>query len=303
MESTTNSSAKVDVYQIVTNRMIELLEAGTLPWQKPWTEPGIPMNAISKRPYRGINLWLLLSLDYERNLFLTWDQLKKIGGSVKHGEHGHVVIFWKTQKKEEADGQEKKHSLLRYYKVFNIAQCKDLPEGFVEPIEKEEHNVLKECKVIIDTMPQRPPIATKGREAFYHILEDYITMPSQRMFKTKESYYAVLFHELVHSTGHEKRLNRPSIAEMAEFGSDMYSFEELVAEMGSAYLCSFTGILNKQIMNSAAYMAGWVKKLKDDKKLIIKAAGNAQKAVDYILNYKDSESGNEVEQSEMIADK
>src|SRR5688572_956849 len=127
MDSNTSSSAKVDVYEIVTNRIIALLEQGTIPWQKPWTEVGVPMNLLSKRPYRGINLWLLLSLEYSRNLFLTWDQLKKIGGSVKQGEHGQVVVFWKTsQINVESEGGERPKSipLLRYYKVFNIDQCK-----------------------------------------------------------------------------------------------------------------------------------------------------------------------------------
>src|SRR5260221_73687 len=122
MDSNNTLPTKVDVYQIVTNRIITLLDQGTIPWHKPWTEPGIPMNLLSKRSYRGINLWLLLSLNYERNLFLTWDQLKKIGGSVKQGEHGHVVIFWKTVKNDDSLEVEGKKTvpLLRYYKVFNV---------------------------------------------------------------------------------------------------------------------------------------------------------------------------------------
>src|SRR6266852_2479602 len=132
MDSQHTSSTKLDVYQLVTDRIIELLEAGTVPWQKPWYEAGIPMNVISKRAYRGINLWLLLSLNYERNLFLTWDQLKKIGGSVNQGQHGHIVVFWKQVKKvpEELDnnGKEKTTLMLRYYKVFNVDQCRDIPK-------------------------------------------------------------------------------------------------------------------------------------------------------------------------------
>src|SRR5258705_950686 len=135
MDSNTSPSTKVDVYKIVTDRIIELLEQGTVPWQKPWTDAGVPANLLSKRPYRGINLWLLLSLNYERNLFLTWDQLKKIGASVKQGEHGHVVIYWKTSLKKDdmVDGEkEKKAPLLRYYKVFNVSQLRDLPENLAE---------------------------------------------------------------------------------------------------------------------------------------------------------------------------
>lgn len=103
MDSQNTSSTKLDVYEMVTNQIIELLEAGTVPWQKPWTETGVPMNLISKRTYRGINLWLLLSLNYERNFYLTWDQLKKVGGSVNKDEHGHVVVFWKNVKKQQQE--------------------------------------------------------------------------------------------------------------------------------------------------------------------------------------------------------
>jgi antirestriction protein ArdC len=146
MDSQTMTSTKIDVYELVTNRIIELLEAGTVPWQKPWTEAGVPMNLLSKRPYRGINLWLLLSLNYERNLFLTWDQLKKIGGSVQQGQHGHIVVFWKNVKKqpEELDEQNnpKMIPMLRYYKVFNVDQCRDIPKELVPELFKENVNTI-----------------------------------------------------------------------------------------------------------------------------------------------------------------
>src|SRR5882672_3277316 len=153
MESNNNSSTKVDVYQIVTDRIIELLEQGTVPWQKPWTEAGVPANLLSKRPYRGINLWLLLSLNYERNLFLTWDQLKKIGGSVNQGQHGHIVVFWKQVKKqpEELDdkGKPKTTPMLRYYKVFNVEQCRDVPKDLIPELVKDEVDPILECEAII----------------------------------------------------------------------------------------------------------------------------------------------------------
>jgi antirestriction protein ArdC len=287
MDSNNTSSTKVDVYQIVTDRIIELLEKGTVPWQQPWASAGVPANLISKRPYRGINLWLLLSLSYERNLFLTWDQIKKLNGSVNKGEVGHVVIYWKTPPKKEDVGngeKEKKMPILRYYKVFNIAQCRDLPENLVEPMEVKEHNSVLECEAIIAGMPGCPEIRHKQQEAFYHIGEDYINMPKKKSFKNPESYYGTLFHELVHCTGAEKRLNRKTLSEMAEFGSEAYGIEELVAELGSAYLSSFTGILNTGISNSAAYINGWLSKLKGDKRFMVQASGQAQKAVDFIIN-------------------
>ncbi len=292
MDSNNTSSTKVDVYAIVTNRIIELLETGTVPWKKPWIDNGIPANLLSKRPYRGINLWLLLSLNYERNLFLTWDQLKKIGASVKQGEHGHVVIYWKAaKKKEDATDDEKKIPILRYYKVFNISQCRDIPETITEPLVQREHNSIAECEAIINGMPNSPLLIFTGNQAFYDIEKDHVVLPSLKKFKSSEGYYSTLFHELVHSTGSEKRLNRNTITNMFEHGGDAYSMEELIAELGSAYLSSFTGILkSEELKNSAAYIKGWLSKLKDDKRFIVQASGMAQRAVDFILNQPNLES-------------
>ena len=247
MDSQNTSSTTLDVYQMVTDRIVGLLEAGTVPWQKPWTESGLPMNVISKRPYRGINLWLLLSLNYERNLFLTWDQLKKIGGSVLQGQHGHIVVFWKQVKKvpEELDGtgKAKQIPMLRYYKVFNVEQCRDVPKDLIPELVKTPIDPILECEAIINTMPDSPLLIFTGKKAFYDIEKDHVVLPNLKRFKTSESYYSTLFHELVHSTGAEKRLCRKTITEMAEFGSEPYSMEELIAELGAAYLNSFTGIL------------------------------------------------------------
>lgn len=288
MDSQNTTSTKLDVYEMVTNRIIDLLEAGTVPWQKPWTEAGVPMNLISKRPYRGINLWLLLSLNYERNLFLTWDQLKKIGGSVNKDQHGHIVVFWKNVKKqpEELDGKgnPKTVPMLRYYKVFNIEQCRDVPQDMVPQMVNEEVDPILECEAVIKGMPGCPVIKHKEQKAFYHIEQDFINMPKKKSFKGMEAYYSTLFHELVHSTGSEKRLGRKSITEMKEFGSEPYTIEELIAELGASYLNSFKGILDKEIQNSVAYIDGWLEKLKNDKRFIVQASGQAQRAVDHILN-------------------
>lgn len=301
MDSQNTSSTKLDVYQLVTDRIIELLEAGTIPWQMPWSETGIPMNAISKRAYRGINLWLLLSLKYERNLFLTWDQLKKVGASVNQGQHGHIVVFWKQVKKqpEELDstGKAKTTPMLRYYKVFNIEQCRDIPKDLIPELIKDDVDPILECEAVVNAMPDSPLLMFTGKKAYYDVLKDQVVLPKLKSFKSPESYYCTLFHELVHSTGAEKRLGRKSIVEMAEFGSEPYSMEELIAELGASYLNSFTGILDKQIENSAAYISGWLTKFKSDKKFIISASGQAQKAVDLILNRQEVESKDEVEES------
>ncbi|MBS1511095.1 MAG: DUF1738 domain-containing protein [Bacteroidetes bacterium] len=298
MDAPQTPSQKLDVYQMVTDRIIELLSAGTIPWKQPWTDSGVPMNLISKRPYRGINLWLLLSLQYERNLFLTWDQLKKMGASVKQGEHGHIVVFWKQVKKQpevlDDKEQPKTVPMLRYYKVFNIAQCRDIPNDMLPELVADDGDPLAECEAIVQAMPDCPVIQHKEQKAYYSIEGDFINMPKKKSFKTQSSYYCTLFHELVHSTGSEKRLGRSSVTDMSEFGSDSYSLEELIAEMGASFLNSFAGILDTQIKDSAAYIKGWLSVLKNDKRFIIAASGQAQVAVDFILNRKEQVPNEEI---------
>jgi antirestriction protein ArdC len=272
-----------DVYSIVNDRIIELLQAGTVPWQKPWTDAGLPKNIISKRPYRGINLLLLNSMDYEDNLFLTWKQLKTINGSVKKGEKGHVVVFTKMVEKQKENGQIEKKSFLRYYKVFNIHQCTDIPTAFLPAKREQQHEPLEECEAVVAKMSDPPKIEHKKRQAYYVPSEDLINMPKPSTFKNMVEYHGTLFHELIHSTGHQKRLNRKEIAENPAFGSEMYSLEELVAEMGSCYLKSYTGVPVEKMANSAAYINGWLEVLNGDARFVIKAASFSQKAVEYIL--------------------
>lgn len=287
----TNIEKSIDVYSLVTNRIIELLEQGTVPWQQSWTAKGIPRNFISKRPYRGINTLLLNSLPYDHNLFLTWKQIKTIGGSVLKGEKGNFIVFNKMiEKPIEETGKMDKQFFLRYYKVFNIAQCKDLPKEFL-PKENEEHARLVHCDVIVDDMQNRPHIQVKGREAYYQPKEDFINMPPIKSFGNAESYYSVLFHELVHSTGHESRLNRKEVTEKIVFGSESYSLEELTAEIGACFLKSFSGLPMDNLSQNASYIQNWLSVLRDDKRFIVKASSRAQRAVEYIMNVKvDSES-------------
>lgn len=282
----------IDVYSLVTDRIIELLEAGTVPWRKPWTDSGIPMNAITKRPYRGINTILLNSFDYAHNLFLTWKQIKTIGGSVLKGEKGALVIFTKLVEVEvNKDGKMVKENryLLRYYRVYNTEQCKDIPKEFM-PKGNEEIQPLFECAAIVESMKDAPKIVHKKAEAFYVPSEDYINMPKMKTFKSSEDYYGVLFHELIHSTGHKSRLARKEVVENPSFGSEPYSMEELVAEMGGCYLKSYSGLPIADMGNNAAYIKGWLDVFKGDKSILIKAASRSQQAVDYILNPKVEET-------------
>jgi len=270
----------IDVYSIITNRIIEQLEKQIIPWRKPWTEGGHPQNLFTKRPYTGMNTWLLGSLGYQQNYFLTWKQLKAVGASVKKGEKGTMVVFWKRIPQEEG----KVKSILRYYYVFNIAQIDDLPEVITIPFPPDTVSGISSCDEIIERMPNCPTIKHSKQKAYYDPATDYINMPKQGSFDSLTSYYGTLFHKLIHSTGHQSRLNRKEIVEPNHFGSDPYSIEELTAEIGACYLNSITGIVNKEFDNSVAYIKGWIDQLRNDKRLIVYASGQAQKATDYILN-------------------
>jgi len=283
-----NKSAQQNVYAIVNEKIIEQLNKGIVPWQKPWTTGGFPKNLITNRQYRGINVLLLAASDYEHNLFLTYQQLEKIGGRVKKGEKGHMVVYWNSGDKQKEQVEEtvestdeKKKAVLRYYYVFNISQCDKIPEDYL-PKTRETAD-MPTCESIVKNMPKCPVIRHKEQKAFYDVVEDYVNMPKKRSFKTDAAYYSTLFHELVHSTGHHDRLDRTGVAEMAEFGDAAYSQEELVAEIGTCYLQSFAGITG-EFKNSTAYIQGWLGKLKNDRRMVIAATSAAQKATDYILN-------------------
>lgn len=276
---------RFDIYQHVTDKIIKLLEDNVVPWKKPWHDGGIPSNLITKRAYRGINLLLLALTGYKQNLFLSFKQVKDLGGSVKKDEKAHLVVFWKAlPKKDEAEDEQKSTSVkrvLRYYYVFNIEQCTGLPANLIPDI-TQPNDPISTCEGIVGGMPEKPEIRYMENIAYYHPEEDYINMPDIEYFIDSKAYYSTLFHELIHSTGHPKRLNRKEIAEPSAFGTDPYSIEELVAELGSCFLQSYTGIVYN-LTNSSAYIKGWLVKLKGDKRFVFQASSSAQKACDYIL--------------------
>jgi len=279
-------------YERITERIVSLLEQGTVPWHKPWTvKTGLPRNLISKKPYRGINVFLLMATSYESPHWLTFRQAIQLGGNVKKGEKACPVVFWKRMKNENEESDEpKKAPLLRLYHVFNVAQCeglKDAPGEIQVPVTKPAE--------IVAGMPQPPVIKHGMAQAFYSPREDCVGMPERERFDSEAGYYATLFHELIHSTGSEKRLNRASIAERNGFGSDPYCKEELIAELGSAFLCGYAGIVDRTVDNSAAYLEGWLKQLQNDRTLIVSAAAQAQRAADFILGrtFAESEAAHE----------
>lgn len=276
-----------DVYQLITDRIIELLEQGTVPWHKPWRSAEYaPQNLLSRKPYRGINAFLLGCLGYEEPFWLTFKQAKQLGGSVRKGEKSTPVVFWKWLEKRDGETDEvERLPLLKHYRVFHVSQC-DLPDGkvpVIEPSEETEFVPIEACERVVSEMPNAPTIEVGGGRACYQPGEDRVRMPKREAFARVEDYYATLFHELVHATGHTSRLNREGIRELSRFGSKNYSQEELVAEVGAAFLCGHCGIAIATIENTASYIDGWLKKLRRDKKLVVQAAAQAQKAADHVL--------------------
>lgn len=277
---------KKDIYEMVTDRIIEQLEKGYIPWQKPWT--GVhdgAYNRISNKPYSLLNQ-MLLSKTGEYATFKQWTEL---GGHIRKGEKAEIVTFWKIQQIEEEneDGEKiiKQLPLLRYYNVFHISQV----EG-VEPksIDLNELQPIEEAERIKTEYMQREHIKILEKvtdKAFYSPSLDYIQVPCKEQYQNIEEFYSTLFHEMTHSTGHKVRLDREDVKDCVYFGSENYSKEELCAELGSAFLINKLGIeSSKSFNNSTAYIQSWLRVLKNDKKFIISASSRAEKAVKYILN-------------------
>lgn len=291
----------IDAYERITARILQQLENGTVPWRKPWRggEAGHPRNLVSGRHYRGVNVFLLACAPYDVPYWLTFRQAKKLGGRVQKGEESTPVVFWRWIERENADtGKVEKFPVLRHYNVFNLAQCDLPPEKVPEVATVPENNFepIQVCEDVVAGMPDPPSIRHGGGSAYYRPATDSVQMPRPERFDVREEYYCALFHELTHSTGHPSRLDRPGITELKPFGTPDYSREELVAEMGATFLCGHCGIENAVINNSAAYIAGWLQSLRDDNRLVIQAAGAAQKAADLILHrHFDSETDQESE--------
>jgi len=285
------------IYDLITDRIIALLEKGVIPWRKPWdAASGAPRNLVSKKEYRGINAMLLCSLGFSSPWFLTFNQAKALGGPVKKAAHGFPVVFWKfleastaPDDEDEPTGGRDRVPLLRYYTVFNLDQTEGIPADRIPaPPGAEEtrrFDPIEACERIMEQMPKRPEIRyTIEGQAYYQPSTDTVTMPFRETFVSPAEFYNTIFHELTHASGAPHRLARNSLTGWAPFGSAQYSREELVAEMGAGFLCAAAGIDGATLENSAAYIQGWLRVLKDDRRAVIVAAGQAQKAADFILD-------------------
>ena len=285
--------SKIDIYQAVTDRILKLLDQGTVPWRQPINNKGaagFPANFVSGKPYRGINVFLLactaMMEGFSSSFWLTYKQAKERGGHVRRGEKSSPVVFWKRYATRDKDtGEEKTVPVIRLYNVFNASQCEGIetPDAAEAEDQAEPFEPIKQAARIIEGYRQGPKVVTAGNQACYQPMSDTVRMPKPERFESPESYYTTYFHELAHSTGHSSRLDRGLDKRLRPFGSPDYSKEELVAEMGAAFLAASAGISPQTIDQSAAYIDGWRSKLKGDKKLVIQASGAGQRAADLIL--------------------
>lgn len=290
-----------DVYRQVNDRIVAVLEAGGLaPWTRPWKlSGGYPISIRSGKRYRGINVLLLMMEAYDDPRWGTYKAIGEAGGQVRKGEKATQIVLWKPVKKRDADGAESGYMLLREYSVFNAKQADGLPELPVEeereftPIEAADEivrgyvwaegsasGISGHTEISRINQAVGPMVKHGYDRAAYSLTTDVVMMPDPHQFVSDEAYYTTLFHELVHSTGSESRLKR---IEPALFGSDPYAKEELVAEIGASFLSGISGFESAGGDESAAYLSGWLSKIKEQPKLIVQAAAQAQKAADLVL--------------------
>lgn len=286
-----------DIYQKVTDQIIAELENGRAPWVRPWRaeEPPFPINAFSGRPYHGINVPLLWnSADqqgFASDRWLTFHQVSELGGHVRKGEKSSLAVLYlpRTQEETDALGQPvmdengepklRHYGVIREFRLFNLSQCDDLPHTLYEPFVRPGEPVE-----IAEAIALNSGVTLRHRqqsEAFYRPAADMVVMPQPQQFTSCEAYYATLLHELTHATGHASRLNRPGIAgtERTEAG---YAAEELVAEMGSAFLCAICGIEGR--LQHSNYIGFWLDILRQDKRAVIRASGMARSACEWLIN-------------------
>jgi len=284
------------VYAVITDRIIQALEEGVVPWRKPWRTIK-PCSLATGASYRGINRLMLelatLVRGYSSPYWLTFKQAQARGGTIRKGEKGWPCMFFKAIEKDDlADTADDSSSaekgpprrvIARYYTVFNLDQC----DGVTAPASPETtpFNPIEACEMIVRRFePRGPAIHLGGNEAFYSPATDRVDLPLPQQFASPEHFHGTLFHECGHATGHPTRLARfETTSSMAAFGSQSYSQEELVAELTAAFLCAEAGISPPTLDQQAAYVQGWLARLRGDSRAVVTAAAQAQKASDFIL--------------------
>jgi antirestriction protein ArdC len=285
---------KRDIYEAITERFIGQLKRGTVPWQKPWFAV---QNIASRKPYRGINALLLGSRDYQSPFWISFKQALDLGGHVKKGEKSTPVIYYKfLEKRDEAgnvvmreDGRLDRVPFVRWANVFNLDQT----EGIQAPaitLSQSTAQPHEKAAAIVENA-RLCPIHHAGFAACYSPRDDVIRIATPSTFRSQEDYYHTIYHEMTHASGHSSRLDREGVTERAKFGSENYSKEELIAELGAAFLSNEAGILDLvRFENSAAYLASFVSKFENDPRMVVSAASQAQRASDFIMGIEQKES-------------
>jgi len=269
-----------DVFQVVTDQILKQLGAGIIPWRRPWSTNG-PASYATNKEYQGINI-LLLQSDYESPYWLTFRQAQKMAGSIKAGEKGRPIVFVdrivKEEQNEKGEVSFRVLSFLKYYTVFNWCQTKGLPEKI--PPERDNQQIPSAEELL---RRRGPSIDTDTEQAYYSPHSDKIYLPALDQFDSSEEYYSTAFHELTHWTGGAGRLFRDTIRNY-HIGKDVRSQEELVAEMGAAFLCQIAALDTSQtLQNSTAYIGSWLKALQSNPKWVLKASKQARDAVEFVL--------------------
>ena len=281
-----NPQGGKDLHQQITDRIIEAMETARGTGRRLWgSQPSLPLNLATGKPYTGINTLILwaagLKHAYASPYWLTYQQATQQGGQVRKGEHGELCVFYKPWEIEEAtdtgESETRKGAVLKSFRVFNLDQI----NGIEAPAKAERPAFvgLQEADLILAACPVPVMIGNGETQAYYHLSSDTIHLPAPERFTSPEAFYSVALHEMTHSTGHSSRLNRTF---GKRFGDEAYAMEELVAEMGSAFLNADLGIINATLPDHADYLASWIKVLKSDKRAILTAAAQAAKAQAFI---------------------
>jgi antirestriction protein ArdC len=296
-QRTSSPGQGANVYTRVTERVIKMLESGVVPWWKTWKPSGQARNFVSGNVYRGINSVVLNALDYEVPYYLTYLQVKSLGGKLVNGAESYPVVYYQVtgeaganqqgDTQDEVAGQDEagqRRWFLRYHNVFNIADTTGIPYEASEH-NQTRHASIQSCELILNGMKHPPSLShQKGAQPSYSNFNDTVYMPPAREFELMEHYYSTLFHELVHSTGHRSRLNRFNGKSGVKGTTEEYAMEELVAELGACMLCTMCNVNREEVMqNTAAYLEGWLAILKQDHKFLFKASAFASRAVEHIV--------------------
>lgn len=269
----------MNIYETITHNIITQLEQGHIPWVKPWQDSNIatgllPFNGSTGKDYSGVNTLILWGTYYSSNAWYTFKQAKSLGGSVRKGEKGTHIMYYTIVKKEDKETNKTiQFPIAKSYTVFNYEQCEGIPEP------KTHEQSITFTDALAFATDKGASVKYGGNKACYYPSNDYIAMPLLEQFKSKADHEATLLHELTHWTGHTSRLDRLKFIQ--SFGSESYAFEELIAEIGAAFLCAKLGVEGK--LQHASYIATWLEILKNDKKAIIKAASMAQKSINFLL--------------------